>query len=214
MSLGIIGTKIGMTRLFRDTGESVPVTLVVVDQNRVLRVKTPKSDGYQAIQVAFGSRRAKHLRKPFSGQLKAASLKTARGVSEFRVTADAEMPEVGATIGADLFKVGQMVNVSGTSIGKGFAGTIKRHNFRGQDATHGNSLSHRVMGATGQCQFPGRVFKGKKMPGRMGGSRVTQLNLEVVQVDPERQLLWIRGAVPGAKGGRVTVCPAMRGASS
>lgn len=207
MSLGIIGTKIGMTRLFRDSGESVPVTLVAVDSNRVVRVKTGESDGYSAVQMSYGARPAKRMRRPLAGELKRAGLETARGLKEFRVEADAELPEVGAEVGADLFEVGQKVNVSGTTIGKGFAGTIKRHNFRGQDRSHGNSLSHRVMGATGQCQFPGRVFKGKKMPGRMGGKQVTQRNLEVVQVSSEEQLLWIRGAVPGATGGRVVVRP-------
>ena len=208
MSLGIIGTKIGMTRLFRDSGESVPVTLVAVDSNRVVRVKNGESDGYSAVQLSYGTRQAKRMRRPLAGELKKAGLEAARGLKEFRVDADAEIPEVGAEVGADLFEAGQKVNVSGTSIGKGFAGTIKRHNFHGQDNSHGNSLSHRVMGATGQCQFPGRVFKGKKMPGRMGGKQVTQRNLEVVQVSSEEQLLWIRGAVPGATGGRVVVRPA------
>ncbi len=208
MSLGIIGTKIGMTRLFRDSGESVPVTLVAVDSNRVVRIKNGESDGYSAVQLSYGTRQAKRMRRPLAGELKKIGLETARGLKEFRVDADTELPEVGAEVGADLFEAGQKVNVSGTSIGKGFAGTIKRHNFHGQDNTHGNSLSHRVMGATGQCQFPGRVFKGKKMPGRMGGKQVTQRNLEVVQVSSEEQLLWIRGAVPGATGGRVVVRPA------
>lgn len=208
MSLGIIGTKIGMTRLFRESGESVPVTLVAVDSNRVVRVKTGESDGYSAVQMSYGTRQAKRMRRPLAGELKRAGLETARGLKEFRVDADEEIPEVGAEVGADLFEAGQKVNVSGTTIGKGFAGTIKRHNFRGQDRSHGNSLSHRVMGSTGQCQFPGRVFKGKKMPGRMGGKQITQRNLEVVQVSSEEQLLWIRGAVPGATGGRVIVRPA------
>lgn len=208
MSLGIIGTKIGMTRLFRDSGESVPVTLVAVDANRVVRVKTEESDGYSAVQMCYGARRPKRMRRTQVGELKKAGLETARGFREFRVEADAPLPEVGSEVGAELFEVGQKVNVSGTTIGKGFAGTIKRHNFRGQDRSHGNSLSHRVMGATGQCQFPGRVFKGKKMPGRMGGKQVTQRNLEVVQVSSEERLLWIRGAVPGATGGRVIVRPA------
>lgn len=208
MSLGIIGTKIGMTRLFRDSGESVPVTLVSVDANRVVRVKTGESDGYAAVQMSYGTRPAKRMRRPLAGEIKKINLETARGLKEFRVDADEELPEVGAEVGADLFEVGQKVSVSGTTIGKGFAGTIKRHNFRGQDRSHGNSLSHRVMGSTGQCQFPGRVFKGKKMPGRMGGKQVTQRNLEVVQVNSEEQLLWIRGAVPGATGGRVIVRPA------
>lgn len=208
MSLGIIGTKVGMTRLFRESGESVPVTLVAVDSNRVVRVKTGESDGYSAVQMSYGTRPAKRMRRPLAGELKRAGLESARGLKEFRVEVDEELPEIGAEVGADLFEAGQKVNVSGTTIGKGFAGTIKRHNFRGQDRSHGNSLSHRVMGATGQCQFPGRVFKGKKMPGRMGGKQVTQRNLEVVQVSSEEQLLWIRGAVPGATGGRVIVRPA------
>ena len=208
MSLGIIGTKIGMTRLFRDSGESVPVTLVLVDANRVVRVKTAASDGYSAVQMSYGSRPPNRMRRAQAGELKRAGMETARGFKEFRVDAESEAPEIGAEVGADLFEAGQKVNVSGTTIGKGFAGTIKRHNFHAQDATHGNSLSHRVMGATGQCQFPGRVFKGKKMPGRMGGKQVTKLNLEVVHVDSEEHLLWIRGAIPGATGGRVVVRPA------
>lgn len=208
MSLGIVGTKLGMTRVFRESGESVPVTLVAVDANRVVRVKTADADGYSAVQIAFGTRPAKRMNRALAGELKRAGVEPARGLLEFRMAADADMPEVAAEIGADLFEAGQKVNVSGTSIGKGFAGTIKRHNFRGQDRSHGNSLSHRVMGATGQCQFPGRVFKGKKMPGRMGGKRVTQRNLEIVQTDPAQQLLWIRGAVPGSRGGRVVVRPA------
>ncbi len=208
MSLGVIGIKLGMTRIFRDSGESVPVTLVAVDSNRVVRVKTRESDGYSAVQTSYGTRRASRMSRPLAGQLRSAGLETARGLKEFRVDADEDIPEVGAEVGAGLFEVGQKVNVSGVSIGKGFAGTIKRHNFRGQDRSHGNSLSHRVMGATGQCQFPGRVFKGKKMPGRMGGKNVTQRNLEVVQVSGEERLLWIRGAVPGAAGGRVVVRPA------
>ena len=208
MSLGIVGTKLGMTRMFRESGESVPVTLVAVDANRVVRVKTADSDGYSAVQIAFGVRPAKRMNRALAGELKRAGLEPARGLMEFRIGPDADMPEVAAEIGVDLFEAGQKVNVSGVSIGKGFAGTIKRHNFHGQDRSHGNSLSHRVMGSTGQCQFPGRVFKGKKMPGRMGGKRVTQRNLEIVQADPQQQLLWIRGAVPGARGGRVVVRPA------
>lgn len=205
MSLGIVGVKLGMTRVFRESGESVPVTVVAVDRNRVVRVKTAERDGYAAVQVAYGARRPKRLTRALAGELKAAGLETARGLREFRLAPDAAAPEPGAEVGAETFAAGQKVRVSGVSIGKGFAGTIKRHNFRGQDRSHGNSLSHRVMGATGQCQFPGRVFKGKKMPGRMGGRRATVSNLEVVRVDAERQLLWLRGAVPGARGGRVEV---------
>ena len=205
MSLGIVGVKLGMTRVFRESGESVPVTVVAVDRNRVVRVKTAGRDGYAAVQLAYGARRPKRLPRALAGELRAAGLETARGLREFRLAPDAEAPEPGAEVGAETFAEGQKVRVSGASIGKGFAGTIKRHNFRGQDRSHGNSLSHRVMGSTGQCQFPGRVFKGKKMPGRMGGRRVTVSNLEVVRVDAERQLLWLRGAVPGARGGRVEV---------
>ena len=205
MSLGIVGVKLGMTRMFRESGESVPVTVVAVDRNRVVRVKTAGRDGYAAVQLAYGARRPKRLTRALAGELRAAGLETAHGLREFRLAPDAAAPEPGAEVGAGTFAEGQKVRVSGTSIGKGFAGTIKRHNFRGQDRSHGNSLSHRVMGATGQCQFPGRVFKGKKMPGRMGGRRVTVANLEVVRVDAERQLLWLRGAVPGARGGRVEV---------
>ena len=202
MALGIVGTKIGMTRLFRDSGESVPVSVVAVDDNRIVRIKTAESDGYAAVQVAYGSRKPKAMHRAQAGELKKAGINNARGMQEFRLKDGEDVPEA---FGANLFEVGQKVNVSGTSIGKGFAGTIKRYNFRGQDKSHGNSLSHRVMGATGQCQSPGRVFKGKKMPGRMGGVRVTQRNLEIVQVDGEQQLLWIRGAIPGSRGGRVIV---------
>ena len=208
MSLGIIGIKIGMTRIFRDSGESVPVTLVLVDSNRVIRVKSKESDGYSAVQLSYGTRPVKRMHRAQASEIRKVGLESARGFKEFKVDASAEVPEIGTDVGVDLFEAGQKVNVSGTSIGKGFAGTIKRHNFHGQDSTHGNSLSHRVMGATGQCQFPGRVFKGKKMPGRMGGKQITQRNLEVVRVSTEDQLLWIRGAVPGATGGRVVVRPA------
>lgn len=203
--MGIVGIKLGMTRVFRDTGESVPVTIVAVDNNRVVRSKTEESDGYHALQIAYGSRREKRLRKPLQGELRKAGIDTAAGLREFRLGPDAETPEPGTEIGIGMFEEGQKVDVRGTSIGKGFAGTIKRHNFRGQDRSHGNSVSHRVMGATGQCQFPGRVFKGKKMPGRMGGVARTARNLEIVQVDGEKKLLWIRGAIPGARGGRVEV---------
>ena len=154
MSLGIVGVKLGMTRVFRESGESVPVTVVAVDRNRVVRVKTAERDGYAAVQVAYGARRPKRLTRALAGELKAAGLETARGLREFRLAPDADAPEPGAEVGAATFAAGQKVRVSGTSIGKGFAGTIKRHNFRGQDRSHGNSLSHRVMGATGQCQFP------------------------------------------------------------
>ena len=207
MGIGLIGIKLGMTRVFRADGASVPVTVVAADGNRLLRRKSAETDGYHAVQIAYGSRRAKRLRRTLRGELQKAGLDSAAGLREFRIAEDAEVPEPGAALGVEMFAEGQKVNVRGTAIGKGFAGTIKRHNFRGQDRSHGNSLSHRVMGATGQCQFPGRVFKGKKMPGRMGGRAQTARNLEVVQVDGERQLLWIRGSVPGSKGTRVEVRP-------
>ncbi len=210
MSIGLVGRKVGMTRVFTDDGVSIPVTVVHVEPNRVTQVKTPENDGYRALQVTVGLRKASRVNKPLTGHYAKSRNEAGRGLWEFRLEdADGEF-EVGTALKADIFEAGQVVDVTGTSKGKGFAGTIKRHNFRGQDATHGNSISHRVPGSIGQCQTPGRVVKGKKMSGHMGNVRSTTQNLEVVRVDAERDLLLIRGAVPGSKGGDVIVSPAMK----
>ena len=204
MSLGLVGRKVGMTRVFADDGTSVPVTVIEVEPNRVSQIKTVETDGYLAVQVVTGARRASRVTKPMAGHYKKAGVEAGRGAWEFRVDSIEEM-ELGKEFGVDLFEQGQIVDVSGVSKGKGFQGGVKRHNFRMQDATHGNSLSHRANGSIGQNQTPGRVFKGKKMSGHMGARNTTTQNLEVVKVDSERNLLLIRGAVPGAKSGDVIV---------
>lgn len=209
MAIGIVGRKCGMTRVFNEDGVSVPVTVIEVDPNRITQVKTAETDGYTAVQVTTGERRASRVTRPAAGHFKKAGVEAGRGLWEFRVD-DLEGYEVGGEIKADIFEVGQIVDVTGQSKGKGFAGTIKRWNFRGQDNTHGNSLSHRAPGSIGQNQTPGRVFKGKKMSGHMGAERVTVQTLEVVRVDAERNLLLIKGAVPGATGGDVIVRPAVK----
>lgn len=204
MTIGIVGRKAGMTRLFTDDGTSVPVTVVEVEPNRVTQVKTIESDGYRAVQVTTGSRRPSRVNKPSAGQYSKANTEPGRGLWEFRL-ADGEEVEQGASLGVDMFSQGQRVDVTGISIGKGFAGVIKRYNFSMQDATHGNSLSHRAPGSIGQNQTPGRVWKGKKMAGHMGNVKRTTQNLEVVRVDAERNLLLIKGAIPGSKDGDVIV---------
>lgn len=211
MAVGIVGRKCGMTRFFTEEGVSVPVTVIEVDPNRVTQVKTLESDGYRAIQVTCGTRRATRVNKPQAGHYAKANVDAGRGLWEFRL-AENEMPDVatGKTLGVELFSDGQKVDVSGVSKGKGFAGTVKRYHFRTQDATHGNSLSHRVPGSIGQNQTPGRVFKGKKMAGHMGNVNCTVQNLEVARVDAERSLLLIKGAIPGAPGGDVIVRPAVK----
>ena len=214
MTMGLVGRKCGMTRVFTDEGESIPVTVIEAQPNRVTQVKTVETDGYRALQVTAGSRKASRVTKPEAGHFAAAKVEAGDLMTEFRLDDD-EQPEEGEyTAGmefkVDLFAEGQKVDVIGTSIGKGFAGTIKRHNFRGQDATHGNSLAHRAPGSIGQNQSPGRVFKGKKMSGHMGNVRRTAQNLVVVRVDEERNLLLIKGAVPGHSGGRVIVRPAVK----
>lgn len=211
MKIGLVGKKKGMTRVFVEDGTSVPVTVVEVSPNRITRIRTGESDGYTAVQVTSGTRRASLVNRPLAGHFASAGVEAGEGLWEFRLPADelADL-EVGGEVAVDRFEAGQRVDVTGTSKGKGFAGVIKRHNFRMQDATHGNSLSHRAPGSIGQCQTPGRVFKGKKMAGRMGGERVTTQNLEVVRVDSERNLLLIRGAVPGAPGGHVFVRPSTK----
>jgi large subunit ribosomal protein L3 len=211
MAIGIVGRKVGMTRVFTEEGASVPVTVIEVEPNRVTQIKTVESDGYRAVQVTTGSRKASRVNKPMAGHFATAGVEAGRGVWEFRL-ADGEGEEFqpGSEIKVDIFEAGQKVDVRGTSIGKGFAGVIKRYNFRTQDATHGNSLSHRAPGSIGQNQTPGRVFKGKKMSGHMGDARVTTQNLEVVRVDAERNLILVKGAVPGAKGGDLVVRPAVK----
>ena len=211
MAIGIVGRKRGMTRVFTEDGTSVPVTVVEVAPNRVTQIRDIERDGYAAIQVTTGNRRASLVSQPKAGHFRKAGVEPGEGLWEFRIeAADGDLPEVGSEISVDRFTDGQKVDVTGTSKGKGFAGVVKRHNFRTQDATHGNSLSHRAPGSIGQCQTPGRVFKGKKMAGHMGAERVTTQNLVVVRVDTERNLLLIRGAVPGAPGGHVLVCPAVK----
>jgi large subunit ribosomal protein L3 len=211
MKIGLIGRKRGMTRVFTEEGDSVPVTVIEVDPNRIAQVKSQETDGYRSIQVTFGRRRGSLMNKPVAGHFARAGVEAGEGLWELRLPEGAdEALEVGAELKVDMFEAGERVDVTGTSKGKGFAGTVKRHNFRTQDATHGNSLSHRAPGSIGQCQTPGRVFKGKKMSGHMGDERVTTQNLEVVRVDLERNLLLIRGAVPGATGGTVMVRPASK----
>lgn len=215
MSIGLVGRKGGMTRVFTETGASVPVTVVEVLPNRVTQVKTADTDGYIAIQVTTGSKSARHLTKAAAGHYAKASVEAGRGLWEFRL-AESELAELapGAELTVGKFEAGQQVDVSGTSKGKGFQGTIKRHNFHMQDATHGNSLSHRAPGSIGQCQTPGRVWKGKKMAGQMGNERVTTQGLEIVQVDLENNLLLIKGAVPGATGADVVISPTIKSRSS
>ncbi len=211
MALGLVGRKAGMTRLFTEDGASIPVTLIEVEPNRVTQVKTEATDGYRALQVTVGVRRASRVTKPMAGHFAKAGVEPGRGLWEFRL-AEGEGADiaVGSELKADLFAAGQKVDVTGTSIGKGFAGAIKRHHFRSQRASHGNSLSHRAPGSIGQNQSPGRVFKGKKMAGHLGAVRRCTQNLEVVRVDAERNLLAIKGAVPGPKGGDVMIKPAIK----
>lgn len=211
-SLGLVGRKAGMTRVFTEDGKSIPVTLIEATPNRITQIKTPETDGYSAVQVAVGSRRASLITKPVAGHLAKAKVEAGRGLWELRVEAD-KLGDftVGGEIKADIFEVGQIVDVQGVTKGKGFQGTIKRWNFRMGDATHGNSLSHRAPGSLGQRQTPGRVFPGKKMSGHMGAVQQSTQNLEVVRVDAERGLIAVRGAVPGAPGGDVIVRPASKG---
>ena len=197
MTIGVVGRKCGMTRVFTEDGVSIPVTVIEIEPNRVTQFKNEESDGYRAVQVTVGERRASRVTKAQAGHFAKANVAAGRGVWEFRLDGEE-------------FQAGQMVDVTGQSKGKGFAGTIKRWNFRGQDNTHGNSVSHRVPGSIGQCQTPGRVFKGKKMSGHMGAERVTVQSLEIVRVDAERNLLLVKGAVPGATGGDVFVRPAVK----
>ena len=213
MTVGIVGRKSGMTRVFTDDGVSVPVTVVEVVPNRVTQIKEQDTDGYRAIQVTTGNRKTSKVSKPEAGHFAAAGVEAGTGLWEFRLDGSDEAFEVGAELTVERFEQGQKVDVAGQSKGKGFQGAVKRWNFRMQDATHGNSLSHRAPGSLGQCQTPGRVFKGKKMAGHMGAERVTTQGLEVVRVDVERNLLLIKGAVPGAPGGDLIVRPTTKSRS-
>jgi len=210
MKIGIVGRKCGMSRVFTDEGTSVPVTVIEVEPNRVTQLKSVESDGYSAVQVTTGTRRVSRVTKAQAGHYAKAGSQAGRGLWEFRLDGDQEAPELGSALTADQFEAGQAVDVSGVSKGKGFAGVIKRWNFQMQDATHGNSLAHRAPGSIGQNQTPGRVFKGKKMAGHMGSRNVTTQNLEVIRVDAERNILLVKGAVPGATGGTVIVRPAVK----
>lgn len=211
MSLGLVGRKVGMTRIFTDDGDTIPVTVVDVSNNRVSQIKTPETDGYSAVQIAFGKRRASRVLKPAAGHFGKAGVEAGRVLREFPVAPEklAEM-KVGTTLAATLFEVGQYVDVTGVSQGKGFAGVIKRHNFASNRASHGNSVSHNKPGSIGMAQDPGRVFPGKKMAGHMGAVKRTEQSLEIVRIDAERNLLLIRGAIPGSRGGDVMVRPAIR----
>jgi len=209
--LGLLGRKVGMMRIYTDDGDAVPVTVLDVSNNRVTQVKTEKTDGYNALQLAFGSRKASRVTKPQAGHLAKAGVEAGEILQEFRVAADVVSQYApGAAVPVSVFTVGQKVDVQGTSIGKGFAGTIKRHNFSSQRASHGNSRSHNVPGSISMAQDPGRVFPGKKMTGHMGDETVTTQNLDIVRIDEARQLLLVRGAVPGTKTGFVTVRPAIK----
>jgi len=211
MTIGLVGRKVGMTRIFTDDGNTLPVTVLDVSDNRITQIKTPEKDGYAAVQVAFGKRRASRVRKPLAGHLAKAAVEAGRLLKEFRTDAkELASLKVGGKIGVDLFKVGQKVDVQGVTIGKGFSGVIKRHHFSSNRATHGNSISHNKPGSTGQNQSPGRVFPGKRMAGHLGDVTRTVPNLVVVRVDTERQLLLVRGSVPGSKGRDVVVRPAAK----
>lgn len=209
MTIGIVGIKRGMTRIFTEEGESIPVTVIEATPNRITQVKSMDADGYAAVQVTAGTVKASRVSKPVAGHYSKASVEAGRRLWEFRTAGDEEI-NVGDALTVDAFLAGQKVDVCGQSKGKGFAGVVKRHNFRMQDATHGNSVSHRAPGSIGQCQTPGRVFKGKKMAGHLGSARVTTQTLEVVRVDQENNLLLIKGAVPGANGGDVIVTPSIK----
>lgn len=211
MAIGLIGRKCGMTRVFTDEGTAVPVTVIEVLPNRVTRRLTAATDGYDAVQVTTGQKKPSRLTKPAAGHFGRAGVEPGEGLWEFRLgPGDTRELKAGTELKVDLFAPGQLVDVSGTTMGKGYAGTIKRHNFNAQDATHGNSLSHRAPGSIGQRQFPGRVFPGKRMAGHMGDERKTMQNLEVLRVDVERNLLLVKGSVPGVRNGRLIVKPAVK----
>ncbi|MBK9019912.1 MAG: 50S ribosomal protein L3 [Sulfuritalea sp.] len=211
MSLGLVGRKVGMTRIFAEDGSSIPVTVLDVSNNRVTQIKTPEVDGYSAVQVTFGKRRASRVSKPAAGHLAKAGVEAGEVLKEFRVTQDQLAGfKPGDVVAASIFSIGQKVDVSGTTIGKGYAGAITRHHFSSNRASHGNSVSHNSAGSIGMAQDPGRVFPGKRMAGHLGDVARTTQNLEVVRIDEARQLLLIRGAVPGATGGDVVVAPAVK----
>ncbi|TCS37336.1 large subunit ribosomal protein L3 [Paucimonas lemoignei] len=211
MSLGLVGRKVGMMRIFTEDGDSIPVTVLDVSNNRVTQIKTPETDGYTAVQVAYGARRASRVNKAAAGHYAKAGVEAGTVLKEFRVDAvKAAELKAGDVVGIGMFEAGQKVDVQGVSIGKGYAGTIKRYNFGSGRATHGNSRSHNVPGSIGMAQDPGRVFPGKRMTGHMGDVTTTVQNLEIARVDAERQLLLVKGAVPGAKNGQVVVVPAIK----
>jgi large subunit ribosomal protein L3 len=211
MAIGVIGRKAGMTRIFNDDGQSIPVTVIEVQPNRVTQAKTEERDGYRAVQVTTGRRRKTRVTQPLAGHYAKVGVEPGTVLREFRLEpGEGEDLIDGAELNVSLFEVGQKVDVRGVTIGRGFTGTIRRHHFRGQDSTHGNSLSHRAPGSIGQCQTPGRVVKGKKMAGQMGNVNRCQQNLEVIRVDAERNLLLIRGGVPGPAGGRLVVLPSVK----
>lgn len=213
MAIGLVGRKSGMTRVFTEDGVSTPVTVIEVQPNRITQVKTPETDGYKALQITTGERKQARVSKPLGGHFAKASVPAGRGLWEFRLETVKDAVDelaVGGELGLDQFEAGQKVDVQGVSKGKGYAGAIKRWNFRGQDNTHGNSISHRAPGSIGQCQTPGRVFKGKKMSGHLGNVKTTTQNLEIVRIDADQNLILIKGAVPGPAGGDVLVRPAVK----
>jgi len=212
MSLGLIGRKIGMTRIFTESGDSLPVTVVDVTGNRVTQVKTSETDGYSAVQVAFGVKRPIRVNKPLAGHFSKAGSEAASSLKEFRLASDREVMQLtlGSIVEIDIFQVGQKVDVSGTTIGKGYAGTIKRHHFSSNRASHGNSKAHRKPGSIGMAQDPGRIFPGKRMSGHLGNEKRTTQNLEIIRIDKERNLLLIKGAVPGSKGGEVIISSSVK----
>jgi large subunit ribosomal protein L3 len=211
MTLGLVGRKVGMTRIFTDDGDSLPVTVVEVADNRVTQIKKPDTDGYAAVQVTFGKRRASRVNKAMAGHLAKAGVEAGTIIREFRVAEDALANlQAGGRIGVDIFAVGQKVDVQGTTVGKGFSGVIKRHNFSSNRASHGNSRSHNTPGSTGQAQDPGRVFPGKRMPGQLGAVTRTVQSLEIVRIDADRNLLLVKGSIPGHDGGHLIVRPAVK----
>lgn len=214
MSLGLVGRKVGMTRIFAEDGTTVPVTVLDVSNNRVTQIKSPETDGYAAVQVAFGKRRVSRVSKAEAGHFAKAGVEAGSVVTEFRVPVGTIECKPGDVLAASVFSVGQKVDVTGTSIGKGFAGSIKRHNFSSNRASHGNSVSHNSPGSISMAQDPGRVFPGKRMAGHLGNVKRTAQNLEVVRIDEARQLLLIKGAIPGARGGDVVVRPAVKSAET
>ena len=210
MSLGLVGVKTGMTRVFDESGTSIPVTVINIDSNRISQIKTKERDGYSAIQVAYGDQKESRMNRAQLGHYKKSNLKPAKGQHEFRVNVISDDMTVGTDIKVDRFKAGEHVDIIGKSLGKGFQGGVKRHNFKMQDATHGNSVSHRALGSTGQCQDPGRVFKGKKMPGQLGNVQRTIQNLIIVKIMPKENIMLVKGSVPGHKGSVVIIKPTQK----